>query len=110
MRQTVVATFERYAAARHGRDVGLHGGIAVGLRDLRVAAREEHRVRIPQGLLALGWGGAPTSSRRGLARFHFANGLMNTRSGPKSSSDEVVQAIVMAAIALGLLALLWLLP
>src|SRR5438094_3140259 len=24
--------------ARHGRDVGLHGGVAVGLRDLRVAA------------------------------------------------------------------------
>src|SRR5207249_375705 len=27
--------------ARHGRDVGLHGGVAVGLRDLRVAACEE---------------------------------------------------------------------
>src|SRR5947208_1538321 len=31
--------------ARHGRDVGLHGGVAVGLRDLRVAACEEGRLR-----------------------------------------------------------------
>src|SRR5215218_1289857 len=30
--------------ARHGRDVGLHGGIAVALRDLRVAACEEGRL------------------------------------------------------------------
>src|SRR5216684_9404381 len=30
--------------ARHGRDVGLHGGGAVGLRDLRVAACEEGRL------------------------------------------------------------------
>jgi hypothetical protein len=30
--------------ARHGRDVGLHGGVAVGLRDLRVAACEEGRL------------------------------------------------------------------
>ena len=27
--------------ARHGRDVGLHGGVAVGLRDLRVTSCEE---------------------------------------------------------------------
>src|SRR3546814_7458071 len=31
--------------ARHGRDIGLHGGVAVGLRDLRVAACEEGRRR-----------------------------------------------------------------
>src|SRR6202171_5965655 len=31
--------------ARHGRDVGLHGGVALGLRDLRVAACEERRLR-----------------------------------------------------------------
>src|SRR5437867_6511920 len=31
--------------ARHGRDVGLHGGVAVGLRDLRVAACEDGRLR-----------------------------------------------------------------
>src|SRR4029079_1031902 len=31
--------------ARHGRDVGLHGGVAVTLRDLRVAAREKGRLR-----------------------------------------------------------------
>src|SRR3984893_16114247 len=31
--------------ARHGRDVGLHGVVAVALRDLRVAAWEEGRVR-----------------------------------------------------------------
>src|SRR6266852_9061680 len=31
--------------ARHGRDVGLHGAVAVGLRDLRVAACEEGRLR-----------------------------------------------------------------
>ena len=30
--------------ARHGRDVGLHGGVAVGLRDLGVAACEEGRL------------------------------------------------------------------
>ena len=35
---------------------------------------------------------------------------MNTYSGPNGSNDEAVQAIVMVAIALGLLALLWLLP
>src|SRR5882757_482462 len=31
--------------AGHGRDVSLHGGVAVALRDLRIAAREEHRFR-----------------------------------------------------------------
>ena len=31
--------------ARHGRDVGLHGGVAVALRDLRVAARKQDRLR-----------------------------------------------------------------
>jgi integrase len=31
--------------ARHARDVRLHGGVAVGLRDLRVAARDEGRLR-----------------------------------------------------------------
>jgi hypothetical protein len=35
---------------------------------------------------------------------------MNPQSGPQHNSDEVVQAILMAAIALCLLALLWLLP
>ena len=35
---------------------------------------------------------------------------MNSQSGPEHSSDEVVQAILMATIALALLALLWLLP
>jgi hypothetical protein len=30
--------------ARHGRDVGLHGDVALGLRDLRVAACEEGRL------------------------------------------------------------------
>src|SRR5262245_34438389 len=31
--------------AGHGRDVGLHGGVAIGLRDLRVAACEESWLR-----------------------------------------------------------------
>jgi hypothetical protein len=31
--------------ARHGRDGGLHGGVAIGLRDPRVAACEESRRR-----------------------------------------------------------------
>src|SRR5436189_5950687 len=31
--------------ARHGRDVDLHGGVAVGFRNLRVATREEGRRR-----------------------------------------------------------------
>ena len=31
--------------ARHGGDVGLHGGVAVRLRDLRVAACEQGRLR-----------------------------------------------------------------
>jgi hypothetical protein len=35
---------------------------------------------------------------------------MSSQGGPKNGSDEVVQAILMAAIALSLLALLWLLP
>ena len=43
--------------ARHGRDVGLYGGVAVGLRDLRVAACEEGRLRGHRGALALGCGG-----------------------------------------------------
>src|SRR5215470_9600705 len=30
--------------ARHGRDVGLHGGVAVALGNLRVAAREKDRL------------------------------------------------------------------
>jgi hypothetical protein len=45
--------------ARHGRDVGLHGGVAVGLRDLRVAACEEGRLCDVAGLRL----------RRRLARF-----------------------------------------
>ena len=39
--------------ARHGGEVGLHRGVAVALGDLRVAAREEHRLR---GGLLLGHG------------------------------------------------------
>ncbi|HEU5296578.1 MAG TPA: hypothetical protein VFU71_17490 [Burkholderiaceae bacterium] len=35
---------------------------------------------------------------------------MNSRSGPDPSHDEVVQAVLMAAIALALLALLWFIP
>src|SRR5262245_38442137 len=40
--------------ARHGRDVGLHGRVAVGLRDLRIAACKESRLR----------GGPPCDLRR----------------------------------------------
>src|SRR5882672_2101869 len=36
--------------ARHGRDVGLHGGVAVRLPDLRVAACEEGRLSDLAGL------------------------------------------------------------
>jgi len=39
--------------ARHGRDVGLHGGVAVGLRDLRIPAGEKGRLRGPRGPLRL---------------------------------------------------------
>src|SRR5690606_26507288 len=39
--------------ARHGRDVGLYRGVAVGPGDLRVAAREESRLRGRGGPLAL---------------------------------------------------------
>src|SRR5690606_39007236 len=39
--------------ARHGRDVGLHGGVALRFGDLRVAAREEGRLRRRGGTLAL---------------------------------------------------------
>src|SRR5438046_1858771 len=42
--------------ARHGLDVGLHGGVAIGPRDLRVAACEEGRPRGHRGPLALGCG------------------------------------------------------
>ena len=35
---------------------------------------------------------------------------MDPRSALEGSSEEVVQAVLMAAIALALLALLWLLP
>ena len=45
--------------ARHGRDIGLHGGVAVALRDLRVAACEQGRRCAPAGLRL----------RRRLARF-----------------------------------------
>ena len=41
--------------ARHGGDVGLHGGVAVALGDLRVAARKEGRLggtRFPAALFA----------------------------------------------------------
>ena len=31
--------------ARHGRDVGLHRGVAIGLRDLGIASRKKNRVR-----------------------------------------------------------------
>src|SRR5688572_10896486 len=40
--------------ARHGRDVGLHGSIAIGLRDLRVATGEEGRVGRRRWMFALG--------------------------------------------------------
>src|SRR4051812_34024171 len=36
--------------ARHGGDVGLHGPVAVALRDLRVAACEKDRLCAPAGL------------------------------------------------------------
>src|SRR5262245_38422323 len=39
--------------AWHGRDVRLHWGVAVGLRDLRVAACEERRLRGRRATLAL---------------------------------------------------------
>jgi hypothetical protein len=39
----VLGLARRGSPARHGRDVGLHWGVAVALRDLRVAAREESR-------------------------------------------------------------------
>src|SRR4051794_28849599 len=39
--------------ARHRRDIGLHGSIALGLRDLRVAACEKFRLRDLAGLLHL---------------------------------------------------------
>src|SRR3979409_155614 len=45
--------------ARHGRDVGLHGGVAIALRDLRVAACKESRLR--GGPLC---GGLPCDLRR----------------------------------------------
>jgi len=35
---------------------------------------------------------------------------MNSRTDPKGSNDEVVQAVLMAAIALAFLALLWFVP
>src|SRR5262249_53890009 len=48
--------------ARHGRDVGLYGGVAISLRDLRVAAGEEFH-----GLLGLSglrlWRGLPRFGR-----------------------------------------------
>ena len=52
--------------ARHGRDVGLHGGVAVALRDLRVAAREEDRLRGLRRLCDFG------AVLRGLAAFAAA--------------------------------------
>ncbi len=56
--------------ARHGRDVGLDGGVAVGLGDLRVAACEKGRLR---GVAGLGL-------RRGLPR------LGRLRSDPLGGS------------------------
>src|SRR5262249_3618204 len=42
--ERVEAASDAAFPARHGRDVGLHWGVAVGLRELRVAARQEfHR-------------------------------------------------------------------
>ena len=41
----VTAAADAAFPARHGGDVGLHGGVAIGLRDLRVAACEEGRLR-----------------------------------------------------------------
>ena len=35
---------------------------------------------------------------------------MNSHGRPEGSSEELAQALLMATIALGLLALLWLLP
>src|SRR5262249_41022098 len=61
--ERVEATPDVAFPARHGRDVGLHRGVAVGLRDLRVAAGEEDRLRSdPLG------GGLPCDLRRRLRR------------------------------------------
>src|SRR5688572_3436756 len=55
--------------ARDGCDVGLHGSVAVALRDLRVVAREQHRLR-----LLAGWRLPCRLARlRLLLRFHFAD-------------------------------------
>ena len=61
--------------ARHGRDVGLHGGVAVALRDLRVAAREEDRRR----------------GRRARAPGCVARGGLVVRHRPSSSFVTVVR-------------------
>ena len=58
--------------ARHGGDVGLHGGVAVGLRDLRVAAREEDGDLLALARLGLTrtWPGLRAGLR--LPGFHFS--------------------------------------
>jgi hypothetical protein len=53
---------------------------------------------------------APGTHLAALGLERAARRAMNPQGGPKHNSDEVVQAILMAAIALCLLALLWLLP
>ena len=61
--------------ARHGRDVGLHGGVAVGLRDLRVAACESRARpsrpwrRTSRGLHRLDSLGSAIAFTRGCLRY-----------------------------------------
>jgi hypothetical protein len=52
--------------ARHGGDVGLHGGVPIGLHDLGVAACEEGWLRGRQGVLARCCSGSLAFARRPL--------------------------------------------
>src|SRR6185503_8143416 len=63
--------------ARHGRDVGPHGGVTPGLRDLRVAPGEKGRLPAPR--LGFGGGGFPIGAARpSLGRFGTWHRFSNT--------------------------------
>src|SRR5690606_26072735 len=93
--------------ARHGRDVGLHGGVALRFGDLRVAAREEGRLRRRGGTLALPVqrnGGRIRSSsaasstcspsRMSMARRTFPSRLALNRPDGSSSDAPLAKVIL----------------
>ena len=81
--------------ARHVRDVRLHGGVAVALRDLGVAAREELRLLLRRGLLRRSAGHL---GPRALALRHRVRGVVGHRFAQQRLHRALVHLVSLANV------------